>query len=52
MPFLQFVVFQVPLTQNNQYPRVAYLWVACSELLHLLPKARSCLVFSKLLAEL
>ena len=32
--FLPSAVFQMPLTQNNQYARSAYLEVVCSELFH------------------
>ena len=32
--FLSSAVFQMPLTQNNQYARSAYMEVVCSELFH------------------
>lgn len=32
--FIVFAIFQVPLTQNREYLRVAYVRVACSELIH------------------
>ena len=34
-PLPAFAVFQVPTVQNNQYTKVAYFRVACSELLQL-----------------